>query len=48
MLLHAETQEKLRRVLTRDQFDRMTQYGREQREKWRKEHPRRGRTASRF
>lgn len=41
MLLHAETQEKLRRVLTREQFDRMTQYAKEKREQWRKEHPRR-------
>ncbi len=42
MLIHAETQEKLRRILTREQFDRMTQLTREKQEKWRKEHPRRG------
>ena len=42
MLIHAETQEKLRRILTREQFDRMTQLTREKYEKWRKDHPRRG------
>ena len=42
MLIHAETQEKLRRILTREQFDRMTQLTREKFEKWRKDHPRRG------
>jgi hypothetical protein len=41
MLINAETQDKLRKVLTRDQFDRMTQYGREMRDKWRRENPRR-------
>ena len=41
MQIHAETQEKLRKVLSREQFDKMIQHGREMREKWR-QGPRRG------
>lgn len=42
IMLHAETQEKLRKILTREQFDRMMAAMKEQREKWMKEHPRPG------
>jgi Spy/CpxP family protein refolding chaperone len=41
MLIHAESQERLRRVLSKDQFERMIQHGKEMREKWRRENPHR-------
>ena len=42
LFLHSETQEKMRKILTREQFDRMTAAMKEMREKWMREHPRRG------
>ena len=42
IMIHANAQEKLRKVLTKDQFDKMTQMANEMRQKWMEQRGNRG------
>ena len=42
IMIHANAQEKLRKILSKEQFDKMTEMAREMHEKWRKEMESRG------